>query len=147
MTAYDIYIGTNGEEATSHGPEYVYEGMNPADAITKMVADADLMHEIRSNLADIDVFEASDDDMVAALWCCDDGSYELHIQTGMLDGADVTVTIPPTEYMSITDAADALGLTRQRVHALLQGGKLTGRMVGGAWIVTRASVVHRMSAR
>jgi hypothetical protein len=37
VKAYDIYVGTNGEEATAHGPDYAYEGMNPADALTRMV--------------------------------------------------------------------------------------------------------------
>lgn len=45
---------------------------------------------------------------------------------------------------SITEAAEMLGLSRQRVHILLQNGQLEGRKVGNAWIINRDSVEHRM---
>lgn len=50
------------------------------------------------------------------------------------------------EYLySITEAADILGITRQRVHVLLQGGKLDGCKVGNTWIVYGDSVEKRKS--
>ena len=49
------------------------------------------------------------------------------------------------EVMSLTEAADMLGLTRQRVHVLLQNGQLVGYKVGNTWNVYRKSVEQRMS--
>lgn len=45
--------------------------------------------------------------------------------------------------MSVQEAADALGVNRQRVHQLLDTGKLDGRKVGGTWVLDRASVEER----
>ena len=48
--------------------------------------------------------------------------------------------------VSVQEAADLLGVNRQRVHQLLDGGKLEGAKVGGTWIVDRASVDRRMNS-
>ena len=45
--------------------------------------------------------------------------------------------------LSITDAAYELDVTRQRVHAMLKGGKLKGN----TWVVCRESVVRRKLSR
>lgn len=140
MKSFDIFIGTNGEEATAHGAEYVYDGLNPADALTRLVADLYAMRELHGHHESVTELSAFDDDMSASLFPLEDGSYELHIYVG--DG-DTVITIPPTEFMSITDAADTLDLTRQRVHVMLKSGKLTGRMIGSTWFVCRESVMRR----
>ena len=138
MTKHSIYIGTNGEEATSHGAEYVQDGMNPADALSKFVNDADTMREVRGDHPELTSIAAFDDEISAAVYPLDDGSWELHVYTN--DGNDIAITIPPTEFVSLTDAADMLDVTRQAVHKLLQAGKLDGRKVGNTWSVCRASV-------
>ena len=48
---------------------------------------------------------------------------------------------------SVTEAADILGVSRQRVHAMLQSGILGGRKVGKTWNVDRASVERRAHTR
>ena len=137
MTKHSIYIGTNGEEATAHGAEYVQDGMNPADALAKFVNDADTMREVRGDHPELTSIAAFDDEISAAVYPLDDGSWELHIHIGE---ADTAITIPPTEFVSLTYAADMLDVTRQAVHKLLQAGKLDGRKVGNTWSVCRASV-------
>lgn len=46
---------------------------------------------------------------------------------------------------SITEAAGMLGVTRQRVHAMLKAGKLHGRKIGNTWSVDIASVENRLN--
>ena len=138
---YDIYAGYGNEEPGATMPVFEYEGMNPADALARFAADQDAMREARS-MGDLTGLEASDDEMVASLHPMCDGSFELHVH---VDGTDTAITVPPTEFMSITEAADALDLTRQRVHVLLQGGQLHGVKVGNAWVVYRASVMDRLA--
>lgn len=140
-SSYDIYIGTNNEEPTAHGAEYVFDGFNPADAITRFVSSEDAMRELRMHYDNVTELSAFDDEMSASIFPLEDGSYELHIY---VDETDTAITIPPTEFMSITDAADELDISRQRVHVLLKDGTLSGRMVGNAWIVCRESVENRM---
>lgn len=140
MKTFDVYIGINGEAATASGPEYVYDGLNPADTLTRFVSSEDAMRELRMHYDNVTELSASDDDMSASLFPLEDGSYELHIY---VDESDTAITIPPTEFMSITDAADTLDLTRQRIHVMLKSGKLTGRMVGSTWVVCRESVIRR----
>ena len=48
--------------------------------------------------------------------------------------------------LSLTDAAKMLGVSRQRVHILLQTGQLEGFKVGNTWIVYRKSVENRQNA-
>lgn len=44
----------------------------------------------------------------------------------------------------VNEAAGMLGISRQRVHQLIQDGKLDGRKVGKTWYVYRHSVENRM---
>lgn len=141
MKQFDIYVGVNGEEATSHGAEFVHDGYNPADALTRFVAEA--MGMLRHDMPDYEQLAAFDDEMSARLYPLEDGSWELHILT---DEADTAVTIPPTEYVSASDAAEMLGVTRQRVNVLAAKGKLNGEIVGNTWMIARASVESRMNA-
>lgn len=143
MKQYDIYVGTNGEEATSHGAEFVHEGYNPADALTGFVANSGAMQMLHRDTPDFDELAAFDGEMSAMLYPLEDGSWELHILT---DEADTVVTIPPTEYVSASDAAEMLGVTRQRVNVLASKGKLNGEIVGNTWMIARASVETRMLA-
>ena len=46
---------------------------------------------------------------------------------------------------SITEAAGILGVSRQRVHQLLQAGKLDGYKVGNTWSIYRYSVESWLS--
>ena len=46
--------------------------------------------------------------------------------------------------LSATEAAEMLGITRQRVLVLLITGKLEGVKVGNVWIVYRDGVEKRM---
>ena len=45
--------------------------------------------------------------------------------------------------LSVTEAAELLGVTRQRVQVMLTTGKLEGVKVGKTWIVYRDSVNRR----
>ena len=47
--------------------------------------------------------------------------------------------------MTVHEAAEALGVTRQRVHALLKDGAIIGRKSGGTWLIDRASVERRQA--
>ena len=47
------------------------------------------------------------------------------------------------DIISITDAADTLGVSRQRVHMLLQNNQLEGFKVGNTWNVYKSSVEAR----
>lgn len=49
--------------------------------------------------------------------------------------------------MTTNEAAVALGITPQRVRALLAAGRLEGRKVGRDWQVDEASVERRLSER
>lgn len=141
MRTYDIYVGTSSEEATGHGAEFVYDGFNPADALARFVADADAMSELRTHRPDWTSIEAYDEETSAAAYKLDDGTCELHVYE---DGGDMAITLPPTEFVSITDAAEILGVSRQRVFALLKNGQLSGRKVGGTWSVCRWSAEKRL---
>lgn len=44
--------------------------------------------------------------------------------------------------LGTTDAADLLGVTRQRVHQMVQEGKLPGRMVYGKIRIPRDAVIR-----
>ena len=47
------------------------------------------------------------------------------------------------EYMSMTQAAEELGVTRARVHQLVHAGLLDAEKVGNVYIVSAASVKKR----
>ena len=49
--------------------------------------------------------------------------------------------------LSVQEAADMLGVNRQRVHQLLDKGALEGYKVGGTWIVDKESVRKRLSSQ
>ena len=49
-----------------------------------------------------------------------------------------------SDVVSLTEAANLLGVSRQRVHILLQNGQLDGYKVGNTWNIYRASVERRM---
>lgn len=46
--------------------------------------------------------------------------------------------------LSVSEAAEMLEVTRQRVLAMMNNGKLEGVKVGNTWIVYRDSVNKRM---
>ena len=46
--------------------------------------------------------------------------------------------------LSVSEAAEMLEVTRQRVLAMINNGKLDGVKVGNTWIVYRDSVNKRM---
>lgn len=79
MPKYDIYIGTENQEATAHGPEYVCYGVNPAHALCMLTNNKKIMDEIRKEHADITELFAFDDDMSASIFMLDYGAYELHV--------------------------------------------------------------------
>lgn len=85
MAKYDIYIGTEIEEATAHGAEYVYDGMDPAHALCMLVNDKKIMNEIVKEHPDITELAAFDDDLCASIFMRDYGFYELHVYVGQTD--------------------------------------------------------------
>jgi hypothetical protein len=44
------------------------------------------------------------------------------------------------ENMLVTEAAVALGVSRERAIRMIQGGRLDGRLVAGRWVVSAESV-------
>ena len=46
---------------------------------------------------------------------------------------------------SVTEAAGMLGVSRQRVHQLIEAGRIDARKVGNAWEVYRHSIENRMA--
>ncbi|MBR2681376.1 MAG: excisionase family DNA-binding protein [Exiguobacterium sp.] len=51
------------------------------------------------------------------------------------------------DIISLTEAAELLNVSRQRVHILLQNGQLEGFKVGNTWNVYKSSVDSRLSNR
>lgn len=49
--------------------------------------------------------------------------------------------------VSATQAAELLGISRQRVHQLIAAGKLEAVRVGSGWLVDKASVEQRKRER
>lgn len=47
--------------------------------------------------------------------------------------------------ISMTEAAEMLDVSRQRVHVLLQNGQLEGFKVGNTWNVYKSSVKNRLA--
>ena len=45
--------------------------------------------------------------------------------------------------VTIAEASDMLGISRQRVHKLIQSGLLRARQSGSTWLIDRASVEER----
>jgi excisionase family DNA binding protein len=52
-----------------------------------------------------------------------------------------------SELLSITEAAQVLGLTRQGVHWLITQGRLPARRIGGRWLLAAATVYAEKEAR
>lgn len=48
--------------------------------------------------------------------------------------------------VTIAEASDMLGISRQRVHKLIQSGALRARQSGSTWLIDRASVEERREA-
>lgn len=155
MATFDIYTGYNGEEATGHGAEFVFDGMNPADALAKFVADYDLMRSIRDAAkGELTSITAFDDDFVASVYPSEDGTFELHLY---IDEADIEVTLPATprlataaemgldlnEWISVAEAAEILGVHRNRVLQLANDGSLDAHKVGQRWNISKVSVESR----
>ncbi len=46
-------------------------------------------------------------------------------------------------WMTVPEAMAALGVSKQRVHALIAEGRLEARRVGRFWLVARRSVARR----
>lgn len=49
--------------------------------------------------------------------------------------------------LSVAEAAEALGVNRQRVHQLIRDGKVSAAKIGGTWIVDGASVQARIESK
>lgn len=54
---------------------------------------------------------------------------------------------PVPELLSVTQAAEVLGVTRQRALQLASGGQLEATKVGDTWVLPRAAVEARAAAR
>lgn len=52
-------------------------------------------------------------------------------------------TALPDGWLTATDAAHLLGVTRQRVHQLIQADALEAVRMGRFWLVSRAAVESR----
>ena len=155
MTTYDIYAGYNNEEATGHGAEHVYAGMNPADALSRFVADPDVMRSIReTNKGELTELTAFDDEMSASVYPLEDGKFELHLYA---NDTDTAITLPATaniatademgidqnEWISVPEAAEILGVHRNRVLQLINDESLEAHKVGQRWNIKRSSVESR----
>jgi excisionase family DNA binding protein len=47
---------------------------------------------------------------------------------------------PDEEYFSVSEAADDLGITRQRVLQLIDAGRLEARRVGNSYIILKSAL-------
>jgi excisionase family DNA binding protein len=45
-----------------------------------------------------------------------------------------------TDLLTLAQAADRLGVSRQRLHALIQAGRLPAERLGHAWIIRAADL-------
>lgn len=133
---YDIYTSTDeNEPADAHGATHEQDGLNPADAVSKFIAGLDPKDSIREVCA-------SNDDMIAAAYLCEDGTWELHISDGMTETA--VITLPNTcHYMSAADAAEILDISRQRVYQLITSGRLHAKYVAGFCLLPSHEVIER----
>jgi len=140
MEKFDIYAGNDEIEATACGPIWSYEGLNPADALMRFRQDERFAYEIRSLDDKVTNITAYNGEMNAVLWFDSDGSMELHLYIG---DSDIAITLPPMDYMSVSDAAWELDVNHYRVRQLIESGKLNARKVSGDYIVSCASVESR----
>ena len=80
-------------------------------------------------------------------WEVDDPNYSKRISVNVYVDGDILGSwelLTDDLYMSITEAAEVLGVTRQRVFAMLQADVLSGHKIGGTWAVSKASVEKRL---
>jgi hypothetical protein len=57
------------------------------------------------------------------------------------------VKAEPEQLLSLTEAADSIGISRPAAHQALVEGRLAGQRVGNAWVVLRADVETFKRAR
>lgn len=57
-----------------------------------------------------------------------------------------TEMLPGTDLLSTTEAADELGVSRQRVLQMVYGKELAGQRVGRDWVIPRAAIEARRLA-
>ena len=70
------------------------------------------------------------------------GRRVLSVEAMPTDEFDKRAGIAPLpELLSITDAAELMGVSRQAVHQRLESGSLGGQKVGTTWVVPRAAIV------
>jgi excisionase family DNA binding protein len=50
-----------------------------------------------------------------------------------------------SDYCTITEAAQILGVTRQRVFAMIKAGILKAEKIGNQWAIERESVNRRLN--
>ena len=55
--------------------------------------------------------------------------------------------IPWHNIATVKGAAKELGVTRARIHQLMQAGKLDGHQVDGLWLVDRRTVDERKKGK
>lgn len=68
---------------------------------------------------------------------------QLVVEVMTTDEFDARLGLDPVpELVSVTEAADILGVTRQAVLQRLDAGTLPGRRVGNAWVVQRAALAN-----
>ena len=118
MDRHEIYTSYDENGTPSdHGHEYEVEGLNALDAIVRAVCDPGILADMeRTHGTRALALDASDDDMCAAAYAVPQG-WEVHVQ---VDGQDIAFTIALGAHpMSVRQAADVLGVNRQRVHQLL----------------------------
>jgi excisionase family DNA binding protein len=53
----------------------------------------------------------------------------------------VMVKMPNGDWISVTDAAEILGLGRRRVHAIIEDGRLKPTKVGSVYLLLRSDVI------
>lgn len=53
----------------------------------------------------------------------------------------------PDKFMTVTEAADALGVSRQRVLVLIEKKKLRSKMMGNYYLLNRIDVEKRIANR
>lgn len=51
------------------------------------------------------------------------------------------------DYLTVTDAATMLNVSRQRVLRLIDKKKLRADMIGHNWLVRKADILNRLEAR
>lgn len=71
----------------------------------------------------------------------------LGVEAGYLLPPDAEFNVSGLDLMSLTEAAEVIGISRQAVHEALTKGQLAGQRVGNAWVLERQDVEHYRSRR